>query len=133
MFLTLSQPLQTQISSSFSSKQLKCLIDNVYYEARGESSRGQILVAKTTLNRVQKSNFPDTICGVVYQPHQFSWTQTKKITEPNPKIWQIAANNAYKAFNYKFAATHFHSTQVQPEWSFKKQLLTREGNHIFYK
>ena len=112
------------------SEQLKCLIDNVYYEARGESNLGQVLVARTTLNRVQ---YPNTICDVVYQPYQFSWTSMKNLPLPDPRTWQVAANNAYKAFNYKFAATHFHNIDVIPAWSTEKILLAREGNHMFYK
>ena len=46
-------------------KQISCLARNVYYEARGESLEGQKAVALVTLNRVENSMFPDTICGVV--------------------------------------------------------------------
>ena len=44
-----------------------CLARAVYFEARSESELGQLAVAKVILNRVKDPNYPNTICGVVYQ------------------------------------------------------------------
>jgi spore germination cell wall hydrolase CwlJ-like protein len=115
------------------SDELKCLIDNVYYEARGETLKGQVLVARVTLNRTKHKNFPDTICGVVYQPYQFSWTQLKILPTPNPERWQVAAKAAYLGSFSNSKALYFHNMTVQPEWSYSKQFLLSEGNHVFYK
>lgn len=41
-------------------------------EAEGETELGQRLVIDTILNRMDDSHFPDTVCGVIYQPNQFS-------------------------------------------------------------
>ena len=59
-------------------KELNCLTLAIYKEARGESNLGQQLVGKVVLNRVEDPSFPDTICKVVYQKNQFSWTEDKK-------------------------------------------------------
>lgn len=59
-------------------KELNCLTLAIYKEARGESNLGQQLVGKVVLNRVEDPYFPDTICKVVYQKNQFSWTKDKK-------------------------------------------------------
>jgi len=48
-------------------KQLTCLAKNIYFEARNEPFAGQFAVALVTLNRVNDTAFPDTICKVVYQ------------------------------------------------------------------
>jgi spore germination cell wall hydrolase CwlJ-like protein len=48
-------------------------VANIYHEARGEDDLGQAAVAWVTLNRVLSPHYPDTICGVVLQPDQFSW------------------------------------------------------------
>ena len=55
-------------------EQHKCLAMNIYHEARSESMQGQIAVAQVTLNRVEHDKWPSTICEVVYEPKQFSWT-----------------------------------------------------------
>ena len=48
-------------------KEAKCLADNVYFEAKGQPAIGQSAVAHVTLNRVGRDDYPDTICGVVWQ------------------------------------------------------------------
>ena len=50
-----------------SDKELWCLATAIYFEARGESYRGQVAVAQVVLNRVKDHRYPDTICGVVFQ------------------------------------------------------------------
>ena len=57
--------------------EVDCLARNIYHEARGESEAGWMAVAWTTLNRTRDERFPDTVCKVVAQPHQFSWTGMK--------------------------------------------------------
>jgi hypothetical protein len=47
-------------------KQLKCLADNIYYEARGEDITGKAAVARVVMNRVNYG-FASTPCNVVYQ------------------------------------------------------------------
>ena len=53
-----------------------CLALAVYHEARGEPLIGQKAVAEVVMNRVASDRFPDTICGVVMQPKQFSFVST---------------------------------------------------------
>lgn len=123
---------QTLPNSPYLSKDIKCLVDNIYYEARGESFKGQILVAKTVLNRLQNKNFPNTICEIVYQPYQFSWTLEKQ-PEPHPVPWSRALDAAYAALTYNSKVLFFHNKEANPDWAQTKQLLQVEGNHIFYK
>ena len=44
-----------------------CLAENIYHEARGEGIEGMLAVGHVTMNRVESSRFPDTVCGVVRQ------------------------------------------------------------------
>lgn len=60
-----------------SKREVECLAKNIYFESRGENRVGQMAVAWVTLNRTEHKNWPSTICKVVYQPHQFSWTKMK--------------------------------------------------------
>lgn len=65
-----------------SEKEVKCLTETIYYEARGESNKGKLAVANVVINRMENKSFPDTVCSVVYQKKQFSWTKNKyKIKE----------------------------------------------------
>ena len=51
-----------------------CLTQNIYHEARGETLEGKIAIGYVTLNRLQSPQFPKTICDVVYENCQFSWS-----------------------------------------------------------
>ena len=64
-----------QAAMELSEDDLFCMVQNVHFEARGESLIGQAAVAHVTLNRVRSPAYPDTVCGVVWQPGQFSWTE----------------------------------------------------------
>src|SRR5690606_21735492 len=49
------------------SRDLECLTQAVYYEARGEGRDGMRAVAQVVLNRVRHPAFPKSVCGVVFQ------------------------------------------------------------------
>ena len=72
---------------------------NIYHEARGEVTEGQIAVAQVTVNRAKDKRWPDTICGVVYQSKQFSWTHMIKDHKPtDDAAWkkaQVIARGRY--------------------------------------
>ena len=131
-------------------KQISCLARNVYYEARGEILEGQKAVALVTLNRVENSMFPDTICGVVNERKtvkgrtkcQFSWrceshTNPKKAVRQSHESYQAALS---AILEYETLTTtlvtkdtlFFHAKHVRPFWRNVKQRLTRIDNHIFY-
>ena len=55
-------------------REMVCLAENIYFEARAESIEGKAGVANVTRNRVNSTLFPNTYCDVVYQgPVRESW------------------------------------------------------------
>ena len=69
-------------SSSFViADEVKCLAQNIYWEARNQSIQGMYAIADVTLNRVKDKRWPSTVCEVVKQRKnaggkwvcQFSW------------------------------------------------------------
>lgn len=117
---------------SLNHRELACLAQNIYHEARGESRLGQLAVAYTTLNRVKHPSFSNTICAVVFEKGQFSWTKDKrKRKQAIPQEYLELARLAISQHNRaKFNALFFHSTKIKPSW--KRKRLARIGNHIFY-
>lgn len=108
-------------------KQLNCLVDNIYHEARGEPKAGMIAVARVTLNRVGR--WEDTICKVVHQKNQFSWTKKKiKKSKQCPECVDAALTAFAKD---GFEATHYHNQTVNPKWGLTK--VASIGNHTFYQ
>ncbi|MDZ4094139.1 MAG: cell wall hydrolase, partial [Paracoccaceae bacterium] len=45
----------------------QCLAQALYFEARGETLKGQFAVAEVILNRKDSGRYPTTVCGVVNQ------------------------------------------------------------------
>jgi len=112
-------------------KEFDCLVRNIYYEARGESFMGQVTVGAVTLNRVKHPAFAKTVCGVVYEKGQFSWTKDTALGKPNAKAWEACKEAAIAAqYNPQINALYFHNLTVKPKWSKNKGY--RLGNHIFY-
>jgi len=114
-------------------KEYNCLVLNIYREARGEPKAGKEAVGLVTMNRLRDPRYPKTICKVVYQSGQFSWTADTTLSKRiNQKEWQLAMNAATAAYNSvnHFRATHFHNTSVRPKWKLTR--IAQIGNHIFY-
>jgi N-acetylmuramoyl-L-alanine amidase len=121
------------------SESLLCLALNIYYEARGEPLDGQFAVAEVTLRRVADSRWPDTVCDVVYQPHQFEWTRRHVLPPHDEAAFALALSVAKAASimpgTLKGAATrcadHFHSGPP-PRWARWYKLERQIGGHYFY-
>lgn len=118
-------------------KQIQCLAKNIYYEARGEPESGQYAVAHVTLNRVADTRFPNTICKVVYQKDQFTWTANPySILEP--KAWKRSKHIARQAIDayqtgedVSKGAVYFHSGSRKKRYH--RILTTRIAKHAFYQ
>jgi hypothetical protein len=127
-----------------SARQLDCLTQAVYYEARGETPRGQAAVAQVVMNRVANPSFPKTVCGVVFQgaaSHgcQFSFACDGSMNHGlEADAWDRARRVAERALSGVVladigSATHFHTTAVQPDWGPQMLRVAQVGLHIFYR
>lgn len=128
-----------------SAREQRCLAEAIYYEARGESRRGQMAVAEVVANRVRSSLYPDTFCDVVYQGHtrvtgcQFSFTCDGSLNKkPRGAPWREANVIAQEVLTGVMSAqthraTHYHTTAIDPYWSSSLVETTRIGAHIFYR
>ncbi|MFC3069035.1 cell wall hydrolase [Phenylobacterium soli] len=124
-------------------RDLDCLTDAVYYEARGETVRGQQAVATVVLNRVKNPNFPKTVCGVVFQRAagacQFSFACDGSMRRGREvEAWDDARKIAARALSgYVLrdvgSATHFHTLDVSPGWGPKMLRVATVGLHVFYR
>ena len=139
----MSKPLPPSV---FSAKEQKCLANAIYFEARGETLRGQAAVAQVVLNRVRNPAYPATICGVVYQNQnlknrcQFSFAcDGKKDRIVNAKSYKVAgeiamAVTAGKIFLPEVASsTHYYAQYVSPRWARSMEKMKKIGLHIFYR
>lgn len=120
---------------------LMCLALAIYFEARSEPVIGQIAVAQVILKRVEDPMWPNTICEVVWQNKQFSFTHDGKSDNPTElNAWNksiiLAKIAMIKNFHdYSKGSDHYHTKQVNPYWSTSSKLEQSRiiGNHIFYR
>ncbi len=153
-------PYWPEVPYTYDNPQLQCLALNIYHEARSDNYAGRMAVADVTLNRVEHSRFPDTVCDVVQQAKlsqwhldhgrevplrhkcQFSWFCDGRGDEPRDEdCWQEAQLLAYNVLvnnelrGITEGATHYHATYVLPKWSKDRnmRLIGRIGAHIFYR
>lgn len=111
---------------------LLCLSLAVFHESRGEPERGQEAVAEVVLNRTEKRN--KSVCQVVYEPNQFSWTKKQVVIPKDTKEWSACKQVAQKVLdgkpNHTNGAEYFYSKTIKVPH--KATNLTRIGNHVFF-
>ena len=134
-------------------QQVRALALNIYHEARNQGHDGMLMVAEVTINRVKNSNFPNTICGVVYQGRkdqsgnmlpnrcQFSWyCDGKSDRAINQTVWNDAVDIAEGILSgdvdlLNIGATHYlnpNTVSRMPKWTKKYELVGTWGDHRFY-
>lgn len=124
-------------------EQFQCLAQALYFEARGESVKGQFAVAEVILNRVDSGLYPRSICGVVRQGSryacQFSYVcdgYSDRIREPAAyaqvaKVARLMIDGAPRGLTA--GATHFRTGAVMPDWARKFTQTAKIGAHYFHR
>jgi spore germination cell wall hydrolase CwlJ-like protein len=135
---TLEDMVAAHTASTTGDDQGDCLASSVYYESKGEPLNGQLAVAQTIINRTTSGHFPETVCGVVRQPGQFSFLKGGSIPEPSHEnaAWKRAVAIATIARQGLWkqvapSALFFHARRVSPGWG--KIRVASLGNHIFFR
>ena len=135
-----------------------CLAKNAYFEARNQSILSQIAVSQVVMNRVQHQDFPNTVCGVVYEAQLSKWYKEKLNKEVPLKdrcqfSWYCDGKadiiRDQDAYELALAVAHqvlsgydmqdvtngalwYHATYVKPYWAKEKLYTVKHEDHIFY-
>ncbi|WP_068091962.1 cell wall hydrolase [Novosphingobium rosa] len=135
---TLTQLVARQPQAEEVSSEINCLAGAVYFEARNETLDGQLAVARVVVARSRSGRFPDSYCGVVYQPSQFSFIHGGAMPVINHASagWHRALAIAEIAHDGSWqspveGAMFFHSARISPRWH--RQRVARIDNHVFYR
>jgi spore germination cell wall hydrolase CwlJ-like protein len=127
-----------RVAATTGDQQGDCLATSVYFEAKGEPLNGQLAVAQTIMNRAASGRFPDSMCGVVRQPGQFSFLHKGSMPTPprESSAWKRAVAIAMIARDGLWKqvapdALFFHARRVSPGWG--KIKVASLGNHIFFR
>ena len=120
------------------SRELNCLAGAIYFEAKSESLAGQLAVGRVIVARSKSGRFPNSYCGVVFQPSQFSFVRGGGMPgiSKGSKQWKNAVAVAQIAHAGSWrspveGALYFHAAYVSPGWHMKR--IGRIENHVFYR
>lgn len=142
-------PPQLRENIVANNNEYRCAVRNLYHEGRGEGLIGQGYIVKTVLNRVRDTKHPHSVCSVIYQNKQFSWTHQipkhkqqvpNKTTSEKELLKKLEALSTVVIWldrvgiDFTQGSQFYHSTKVKPRWDYSKLVKTKVvGNHVFYK
>ena len=136
---------------------IECMALNIYHEAGSLSTAGQLAVAQVTLNRVNSSKYPNTICDVVYQGKhwvakdgtkyprknlcQFSWYCDGRNDLPtNKRMYDESIELATQVVDGKWpmditdGAMYYYADYIDPpRWTKGKIRAATIDVHRFYR
>lgn len=135
---------QHKASLAIKDRQMRCLRQALWFEARGEPEEGVRAVATVIINRVQSKKYPDNFCRVIHQRMQFSYTHQFKSHEIRPKKVEYSTlalidKVVMEVYTGDFVAAlppsvmWYHTTKVNPSWSNRKKQVALISNHRFFK
>ncbi|HEX8468356.1 MAG TPA: cell wall hydrolase [Allosphingosinicella sp.] len=120
-------------------REMECLANAVYFEARSEPIEGQLAVAEVVLNRASSGRYPTDLCAVITQKAQFSFIRRGRFphADRGSEAWKkavaIASIARQKlAGNLPSSVLWYHATYVSPSWGKRLTRQTQIGLHIFY-
>ncbi len=120
------------------SRDVACLAEALYFEARGTGERGKEAVAHVVLNRMKHREFPGTVCGVIADRCQFSYRcdgRPDTLTDAAARARAIRSAETVLAGapDITGGAIFFHSARVSPGWFSTRQRVGTFGGNVFYR
>lgn len=142
--LMASNPNYEITPEEIETKEVFCLAQNIWFESRSSTFEDQKMVGFTTLNRVKDRRYPTSICEVVWDDQQFSWTHDGKPdsivldTPDRVRKWANIVELSVLLVSENIAdvsrgATHYHAHYVNPYWVSDMVKLASVGTHKYYK
>lgn len=127
----------------------KVMAEAIYFEARGESPKGQISVGQVILERTKRTGFANSVYGVVHQKNDKGICHFSYVCEIEQGMIQKSFKNGYaynKALEYAYGildnkypqyvknADHYYNpdkVSKAPYWVSKMGTIAKVGNHLF--
>jgi len=122
-----------------SKAEVRCLAAIAYYEARGESKKGQQAVMHVAINRVQRNN--SSVCEELVKPYQFSFMNKRKSAPKVSGVWLQKAKkllllemHGYRKDFTKGSLYFVHKDVLHSQaWAQNMKRVMVIGKHVFLK
>lgn len=101
-------------------------------EAADEPYLGKVAVGAVIVNRTRSGTFPNSLAGVIFQPHAFESVTNGQYTRPVSAESLRAAQAAISGYDPTGGALFFWNPAkpVNP-WIWSRNVITQIGRHIF--
>ncbi|WP_257008292.1 cell wall hydrolase [Bacillus sp. FJAT-45350] len=122
------------VPSGMSDNDIQLMAQCVHAESRGEPYVGMVAVAAVILNRVNSSDFPNTISEVIFEPRAFEPVANGTIYN-NPS--DEARRAVLDAVNGQDPTGHalyfFNPSTARSPWIWSRPQIKTIGKHVFAK
>lgn len=123
---------EVKLPSKYSNQDLQLMANAVYGEARGEPYEGQVAVAAVILNRIEDSEFPNSISGVIFQPGAFTAVADGQIwLTPNARAKEAVLDALNGWDPTENALYYFNPVTATSDWIWTRPQIKTIGKHIF--
>ncbi|CUB15672.1 Spore cortex-lytic enzyme precursor [Bacillus cereus] len=127
-----------KINTGISMQEVDLMARLVNAEAGGEPYVGKVAVAKVVLNRVDSSEFPNTIKDVIYEPikngYAFTPVTDGRINQPATHEAKMAVEEALTSKGENSDWLYFYNPKTSTDkWITTRQTVAQIGNHLFAK
>lgn len=119
--------------------EIVCLSRIIYNESRGEPTKGKILVAQTTLNRVNSGKFQDSVCESMKAKGAYSFYNPRSKKVDKKRKYPVEYKHiAEKALNGEYShllsdrVLYFKNCGVQNSFFNRLVMVKRVGAHCFF-
>ena len=124
-------------SKYYNSDEVYWLAKIISAESQGEPLLGKIAVGNVILNRVNSSEFPNTIYGVIFdRKYGIQFSPVANGTIYNDATWEstVAAKICLEGYSVSNKILYFVNPKVSPNsWiSRNEEFFVQIGNHAFY-
>lgn len=121
-------------SSGSNSGSVYLLARLIYGESRGEPYKGQVAVGAVVLNRVENSQFPNSISGVIYQSGAFSVVSDGQINLTPDDTAIKAARDAMNGWDPTNGCIYYYNpAKTSNKWIRSRPVMLTIGRHVFCK
>lgn len=115
----------------------RCMLCNCMRESAHEPLEGKVMVGLSVKSRLEVPARPKTICGVIYEYKQYSWTIHRSDRRSLPRKTSQSFKECIVATNQTINAPgngidHYHADYVSPYWAKNCTRVKKIGRHIFY-
>lgn len=104
----------------------------IHAEAEGEPYIGKVAVGAVLLNRVNHSEFPNTLSGVIYQGGALESVSNGRMTTASGQESVKAAQDALNGWDPTYGALYFWNPyKPVNKWMWTRTITVQYGDHVF--